>query len=468
MNAVAHLVEFARRLGVPWSEVAKLTPEQIREAKTELEEAVLSHDEIRRTLSAAVKATKPSGNGFYCWVRDVFDDHLVYEEEAPTGTTLWQQTYTIDADGKLALGDAMKVKATTAYVPVKEAFPPPPADPVEESIDITGDVVDLVEAIRKDGTIPLRLIAPGWGSSGYYSKEVLSRDGAKVFPKGTHMYWDHPTKSEESERPERSVKDLAATTTSAPVWKDNGAVGPGLYADAAILKPYQETVGELAPHIGVSIRASGTRKLGEAEGKKGQLITSLIAGESVDFVTKAGAGGQVVQLFEAARGRGPAGNPAPVIEEDSVSEQELKEARERAEAAEKERDAERAKNARLVEAGILREARDVATEALGKVEGLHPLTRERLVESFSAGKPPVKEDGALDREKFAESVREAAAKEIDYLAKTTGSGRVTGLGGGATGDATREAAEGRIGTALGKAFRLTEAESKTAAAGRSH
>ncbi|MGE4535418.1 hypothetical protein, partial [Halomonas sp.] len=81
----------------------------------------------------------------------------------------------------------------------------------EESADleIIGDLVPLVEkAVRRDGTVPIKIIQPGWGSSGHYSKAVLQRDGPKVFTKGLHMYIDHPTPTEEAERPERSVNGL--------------------------------------------------------------------------------------------------------------------------------------------------------------------------------------------------------------------------------------------------------------------
>ena len=61
---------------------------------------------------------------------------------------------------------------------------------LEASID--GDFVPLVEkAIRRDGTIALKLIKAGWGSSGYYPASVLERDGPAVFPAKTQMFWDH-------------------------------------------------------------------------------------------------------------------------------------------------------------------------------------------------------------------------------------------------------------------------------------
>ena len=40
-----------------------------------------------------------------------------------------------------------------------------------------------------------------WGSSGYYPREVLERDGPNVWPENTQIYLDHPTEREDWERP---------------------------------------------------------------------------------------------------------------------------------------------------------------------------------------------------------------------------------------------------------------------------
>lgn len=166
------------------------------------------------------------------------------------------------------------------------------------------ELVPLVErAVRKDNTIDLKLIAPGWGSSGYYSADVLREDGPQAWPAGTHMYLDHPTESGARERPERSVRDLAAVTVSTPEFREKGIAGPGLYAKASVLPQYSEIIDALAPYIGVSIRAGGSFREGEADGKSGRLITKIAKSDygSVDFVTKPGAGGKVLALMESMR-----------------------------------------------------------------------------------------------------------------------------------------------------------------------
>lgn len=151
----------------------------------------------------------------------------------------------------------------------------------------------------ESGRYRIQVITPGWGSSGYYSSEALA-DAAqrRVFPAGTHMYLDHPTPTEEEERPARSVRDLAAVlSTDATIDPATG----GLVAEARVFGPYRPLLDELADDIGVSIRAAATASLGEAEGRRGWVIDRLDEGLSVDFVTHAGRGGRVLELIESAR-----------------------------------------------------------------------------------------------------------------------------------------------------------------------
>ena len=190
-----------------------------------------------------------------------------------------------------------------------------------------GEVVVLKEkAVRPDGTIQIRVVKPGWGTSGYYPAEVLERDGPNIYRSGTQMFWNHATATEEAERPEGNLRDLAAVLVSDSRWNDQGPVGPGLYADALVFEGYRETVDEIGPYIGTSIRGFGRATTGEAEGRKGRIINALTEAHSVDFVTKAGAGGEIVQLFEAAR-KTPTPSPSLAAGEGGNGSTPLAEAR---------------------------------------------------------------------------------------------------------------------------------------------
>ncbi len=305
-----------------------------------------------------------------------------------------------------------------------------------KEITVEGDFVALTEkSVRKDGTIPVKIIAPGWGRTGYYPAEVLERDGPKMFPAGTKMFWDHQTDEELAAQPEGSLRDLAAELVGDARWESSNPLGAGLYSDAKVFNAFKDSVEELAPHIGVSILGMGKAKHGEAEGREGPIIQEIAAVRSVDFVTMPGAGGQILQLFESAR----AGTT-------SIGEDDMKELEE-AKAAIKQykADLEEAKEARIedekaktelteevakfTEASLLREAKDFVSGKLAKLE-LPDMTRDRLVDNLSKN-PPV-EDGKIDEDAYAKKVEETVKAEAEYLAKVTGSGVIKGMG--ATGD----------------------------------
>lgn len=309
------------------------------------------------------------------------------------------------------------------------------------------DVVPLVEAhVRKDGTVPIRIISPGWGSKGYYSEETLREaDKNRTFPRGLKMFWDHPTSSEANERPERSLRDLAAVFDSDAKYNPNGPAGPGLYTNARVFEAYRPAIDELGAHIGPSIRAVGTARWGEAEGKAGPIIERILSAQSVDFVTSPGRGGEVLQLFEAARTRAfgapeslwdpktPEENNEVELQEAqrqlTASQAEVTRLTEALTAATGERDAERARAERANEALILQEARKHVAEALSKAAGLPDITKVRLLES-TAFNPPVTDKGELDKDKLTVKIAEAVTAESTYIAAITGSGNVSGMGDG--------------------------------------
>ncbi|PKN91099.1 MAG: hypothetical protein CVU44_21010 [Chloroflexi bacterium HGW-Chloroflexi-6] len=339
--------------------------------------------------------------------------------------------------------------------------------------DLVGDTVELLEkAVRRDGTIPIKVIQPGWGSSGYYPAEVLERDGPRVFAKGLHMYWDHPTQREEAERPERELDDLAAVLTSDAYWQENGPKGPGLYADALVMEHYRNKVNDLAPHIGVSIRAFGTAKQGEAEGKQGPVVDALTAGRSVDFVTAAGAGGEIITMFESARkprvvsatSTGDVSIQKPLEEVAKMDQlQQLQEANATLQA---QLDEAKNANARAQEALVLREAKDHVNAALAKTD-LPAITRTRLAKNLAEA-APVK-DGALDKVAFETQITEAVKAEVQYLVEAAGLGRIRGMGGSNEDEASDEIDASEAEQSLLESFQtlgLSESGAKVAAAGR--
>lgn len=301
--------------------------------------------------------------------------------------------------------------------------------------DIEGNFVALTErAVADDGTTLLRVIVPGWGSSGYYPPEVLERDGPKAFAAGTQMFWNHQTDAEEEARPEGDLRDLAGELIEDAAWDPEGPEGAGLYAKAKVFAGFRDVVEELAPHIGVSIRAMGKASHGSVEGREGPVIDALTHGRSVDFVTAPGAGGKVLSLFEAAGRKG----------DEQMDQKELKEAQDAAKAAKEEL--------------AKRDAADIVRDALTEAK-LPEAAKTRLSETL---KPELAEDGSLDTDAWKTTVTEAVASEVAYLTEVTGAGQIRNMGGEGEGD---EGSEDDLAEAF-QVIGLPESTAKIAAAGR--
>jgi hypothetical protein len=269
----------------------------------------------------------------------------------------------------------------------------------------------------------IKLIAPGKGSSAFYPAEVLKRDGPKVFKAGTHVYLNHPTQAEESQRPEGDVKNLAGVLSTTATYHETHAKGPGLYARMKVFADHGQLVEEKAPHVGMSIRASGNAESGKS--KDGlPVLKELTSAESVDVVTRAGAGGMI--LTEAAKPN-----------EKETTEMEEKDVKALVESATKplletitklqETLTQSTNPVKALEARALRgDATVEATKALSGL-ALGEASKQRVIESVLRGELPVK-DGALDTANFTELVTAEAKREAAYVQSLTGNGRVIGMG----------------------------------------
>lgn len=152
-----------------------------------------------------------------------------------------------------------------------------------------------------------------WGSSAYYPQEVLERDGPRVFTAGTQMFEDHLSDNEKWDRPEGSVGKLIGKLVSDAVYESDG-----LYADVEFYESYGDRINEIGNDIGLSVRASGLTEDAEMDGRYGPVLVALLAADSVDVVTRAGAGGKLTSILESDRE--PAGRP---IENDKEGTQSV-------------------------------------------------------------------------------------------------------------------------------------------------
>lgn len=139
------------------------------------------------------------------------------------------------------------------------------------------------------GRYRIRIIAPGRGSTGMYTAPNLA-ESAPLFVSGTHMFFDHQTMTEDWERPERSVRDLAGVFESGAEIMPDGS----LEADIKVYPSANQVIKERWPDIGVSINGWSVDEIGP-DG-----VVPVLAGiQSVDFVTRAGAKGAVLEVLES-------------------------------------------------------------------------------------------------------------------------------------------------------------------------
>jgi hypothetical protein len=261
----------------------------------------------------------------------------------------------------------------------------------------------------------IKLIAPGKGSSAFYPSEVLKRDGPNVFKAGTHVYLNHPTAMEESQRPEGDVANLAGVLTQGAVYHETHAKGPGLYGRMKVFADHAQMVEEKAAHVGMSIRASGVAEAGKMRDGV-PVLKELTGAESVDVVTRAGAGGMI--LTEAAK---PANlNEGGAADMDAAEVTKLVEAAVRAALA-----PVQAQQAPLLERALRGDAREEATRILAGVT-LHEAAKTMVIENVLRDIPT--KDGAIDTAKFTEAVN-AEAKRIGAAFAAAGTGaRPIGMG----------------------------------------
>lgn len=189
----------------------------------------------------------------------------------------------------LAVAESASATLTPARSPVREAATATPTDTA--------------------GRYLVQLIAAGWSLNGvYYSAEVLRRDGAAAWPKGTLNYVDHDTDAEEESRPSGSLTRLASYQTTDARWDEQRQA---LVAEVQTFAPWQDAVASWAKSgaIGMSIRAWVYASDGEAEGRKGTIVQSIAEGRSCDYVTVPAAGGAILAVLESVQRRAVAEAP---------------------------------------------------------------------------------------------------------------------------------------------------------------
>ena len=381
-----------------------------------MQESAFSHTDLISILSAELKEDIDVN----AYILDVFDTNLVYATGyswSSGGSESYQVDYTVSDNGDVTWGKPIEVVRKVTYVPTVD-------DSVSESADIditTGEVALVEKAVSNDGTVMLKLISEGVGSSGFYSADVLKRDGPKVFTKGLFNLIDHPTAQQEKDRPEGSVLNVGSTLKEDAKWYDNWVdkngvdQGAGLYAPAVVKPTFREDLAVIANDIGMSIRAKGKARKGIIDGKEMPIIESIDKALSVDYVTLPGRGGKVIDMMESAKNA-----PTIGVSTMAVDEQEFTKLQE---ANRKLAD----QVARLTEAT----ARSTALQNVDQVLATYPTlpkpVKARVRRQFESCDLAFTEAGTLDTSKLVESVKNVVAEETAFLVQL-GVGSMRGLG----------------------------------------
>jgi hypothetical protein len=124
------------------------------------------------------------------------------------------------------------------------------------------------------------LITPGKGSSGHYSEQLLSTQGAAAFPAGTKLWFKHPAKGESAggRDPREQWGFLPEAAKYTP--------GVGVEGEIEVLPHAKDIVESLGTQAALSVWVLGES---DAEGNVTQLIPDVT--NSVDMVAYPGRAG---------------------------------------------------------------------------------------------------------------------------------------------------------------------------------
>lgn len=259
-----------------------------------------SFEGIRCTVSDALTAkvrAEANDASIWPWVQNMYNDSVVYS----IGGEYFQRSYTLMGD---VVDFGAVVEVELVYVPVTESVAIVESGVVVSHRVLVGILQSLSESYNATtGEATITVISPGFnkGKGRFYPAEVLKRDYS-IF-ENAKMFLDHQTDAEARIRPEGSVKDYVGQIKK--VWAESDGT---IRATAAIIDPpFKAKLEELAKNnmlkdMGVSIRAIGEARKEKIEGVETNYVESLLKARSVDFVTYAGAGGQVEALLTESDG----------------------------------------------------------------------------------------------------------------------------------------------------------------------
>jgi hypothetical protein len=184
----------------------------------------------------------------------------------------------------------------------------------------------LVEAVGNAGknVWRIRIISAGEGSSAFYPAEVLERDGRRAFPLGTKIYMNHPSMSENWDRPERDAEKIVGKIVSIVEYDetDQSLYCEVEFSDDPKFVRYLEQFHDV---LGMSIYAYAEFDEFVTIGEyTGDVVTHLLESplNSVDIVTVPGANGAILKrVSEGYKAFATKGTKAPTAEATATNPQ---------------------------------------------------------------------------------------------------------------------------------------------------
>jgi hypothetical protein len=365
------------------------------------------------------------------WIKWMFADKCI----VGLGGKLYQVDYSVK-DKVVKFGKPKEVEETYAIKEAELKESVQFAQDVEivtlhEAQDADLDIADFIslkEAKFNDdfSEVEVVLIEAGTneGKKRHYPEKTI-KEAAPLF-KGMKMYINHPTPTEEKERPERNLKDWAATIVES--WSVGGkAMGKVAIHDSWLRERLADPVAR--QHIGLSINTGGKISVGKIGGKEYQIVEKIIPARkngppSVDWVTEPGARGRVSRLLET-RYRG-----GKKMELELATIKDLREARsDLVEAIKRETEQGSSEKVSKLEKDLQEANRKIAEFETGakiakQVEAVETQLKEAKIPEVSKERIRGQFKASVVEGDLKEAVTNAIAAELEYINKLGAKGRI--------------------------------------------
>lgn len=289
----------------------------------------------REKVSNAIYNSKqfdPDGDGdndnYNCSIAALFPDRVVVE----CGEDFYELPYSIDDTGNVTFGDSTKVEqyfTATENNVVRYKVKESTQKAVKESAvikELRESGIEIIkEGVEQDfetgymnchiqegsfnpdsGEVTVILIEAGTNElkRRHYPDNTI-KESVGIY-KGMKMYINHQTAKEEQERPERDIKDWAATIMESYSGVNTINGRAQALGKVVIHEPWlRERMGDKvwASQVGLSINTGGKIAYGKINGQEMQIVekinpTRSNGSGSVDWVTEAGARGRVTRPLQ--------------------------------------------------------------------------------------------------------------------------------------------------------------------------